>query len=312
MTVGWSAFIAILTIANILACLWLLWWTRKKRPVTQTSDGHDATTGHTWDGDLTEFNKPLPKWWLNLFYLSIVFALGYLVVYPGLGAFAGTSGWSSTAQHDADAAAAESKLRVLFARFEGIAVAQLASNPEAVALGRSVFANNCTQCHGSDARGARGFPNLTDNDWIWGGDPDTVLASIVGGRQAAMPAWAAVLGEQGITEAATYVLSLSGQPVDAALAEAGKARYATICIACHGPDGKGNQALGAPNLTDNIWLYGNDLATISEGLRKGRNGMMPAQEAIIGVDRARLAAAWVLALQSGSAAAPAAAAAASP
>jgi cytochrome c oxidase cbb3-type subunit 3 len=295
MSAGWSIFIAVLTIGNILACLWLLWWTRKKRAAAQTSDAHNATTGHTWDGDLTEYNKPLPKWWLNLFYISIVFGLGYLVLFPGLGAFAGTRGWSSSAQHAADAAAAEAKLRTLFARFDGVPIAELASNPEAVALGRSVFANHCAQCHGSDARGARGFPNLTDNDWIWGGEPDTVLASIVAGRQAAMPAWGAVLGDQGVTEAASYVLSLSGQPVDAALAEAGRARYMTICVACHGPEGKGNPALGAPNLTDGVWLYGNDLATISEGIRNGRNGMMPAQQAIIGVERARLAAAWVLA-----------------
>jgi cytochrome c oxidase cbb3-type subunit 3 len=224
-----------------------------------------------------------------------MFGLGYLVLFPGLGAFSGTRGWSSSAQHDADAAAAEAKLRALFARFDGVPVAELASNPEAVALGRSVFANNCAQCHGSDARGARGFPNLTDSEWIWGGEPDTVLASIVGGRQAAMPAWGAVLGEQGITEAANYVLGLSGQPMDAALAEAGKARYMTICVACHGPEGKGNPALGAPNLTDGNWLYGGDLATISEGIRNGRNGVMPAQKSIIGEDRARLAAAWVLA-----------------
>jgi cytochrome c oxidase cbb3-type subunit 3 len=305
MSTNWTLFISILTIANIAACFWLLWWTRKKRPPSQTSDSPSATTGHTWDGDLQEYNKPLPKWWLNLFYATIVFSIGYLVAFPGLGAFAGTRGWSSAAQHDADAAAAEQKLRAVYAKFDGVPVDDLASNAEAVALGRSVFANHCAQCHGSDARGAKGFPNLTDADWQWGGDPETVLATIQGGRQAAMPPWGAVLGDQGVTEVATYVLSLSGHPADAALAAAGKARYDTLCVACHGPEGKGNPLLGAPNLTDATWLYGSDFATISDTIRNGRNGMMPAQEPIIGPERARLAAAWVLAQSRGASSAAA-------
>lgn len=303
MTINWTLFISILTLLNIFACFWLLWWTRKKRPPSQTSDASDATTGHIWDGDLTEYNKPLPKWWLNSFYVSIVFGLAYLVIFPGLGAFAGTTGWSSVAQHDADATAAEQKLRTLFARFDGMPVSELATNAEAVALGRSVFANHCAQCHGSDARGALGFPNLVDGEWIWGGEPDTVLASIVGGRQAAMPPWGAVLGDQGVTEVVAYVQQLAGQPADAALASAGKARYDMLCIACHGAEGKGNPMLGAPNLTDDIWLYGSDPAAIAHSVRAGRNGVMPAQEAIIGVDRARLAAAWVLAQSKPAAAA---------
>lgn len=303
MSSNWSVYIVILTVINILACFWLLWWTRKKRAPGQTGDDPTSTTGHTWDGDLQEYNKPLPKWWLNFFYATIVFSIGYLVLYPGLGAFAGTKGWSSVSQHDADAAASEAKLRTLFAKFDGQSVADLARNAEAVALGRSVFANNCSQCHGSDARGAKGFPNLTDADWIWGGEPETVLTTIRGGRQAAMPPWGAVLGEQGVTEVATYVQSLSGQSVDAAVAAAGKARYDTICIACHGPEGKGNPLLGAPNLTDDVWLYGRDFATISETIRNGRNGLMPAQEPIIGPERSRLVAAWVLSQSQGGPAA---------
>jgi cytochrome c oxidase cbb3-type subunit 3 len=296
MTLNWTLFISILTLLNIVACFWLLWWTRKKRPSSQTSDAMDATTGHIWDGDLTEYNKPLPKWWLNSFYVSIVFGLAYLVIFPGLGAFAGTTGWSSVAQHDADATAAEEKLRTLFARFDGMPLSELATNAEAVALGRSVFANHCAQCHGSDARGARGFPNLVDGEWIWGGEPDAVLATIVGGRQAVMPPWGAVLGDQGVAEVVAYVQQLAGQGgADAALASAGKARYDTLCVACHGPEGKGNPMLGAPNLADDIWLYGSDPAAIAESVRAGRNGVMPAQEPLIGVDRARLAAAWVLA-----------------
>lgn len=291
MTLGWTLFITIFTVANILACFWLLWWTRKRRdePLSQTE-----TTGHVWDGDLAEYNKPLPKWWLNLFYITIVFSLAYLVLYPGLGGFAGTLGWSSSDQHAADARAAEAKIEPLFARFRSMDLLELKKDPEAVALGANVFAANCTTCHGSDGRGARGFPNLMDASWQWGGDPDAVLTTILEGRTAAMPGWGQLLGEQGVTEVAVYVQSLSGQQVDPALAAAGKARFETVCIACHGIDGKGNPALGAPDLTDDVWLYGGDFATIANAIRNGLNGHMPPHGPILGQDRARLVAAWVL------------------
>ena len=198
------------------------------------------TTGHVWDEDMTEGNQPLPKWWMNLFYLTIVFAFAYLVIYPSLGSFAGVSGWTSQKEHAADVAAAQAKLEPILARFRNQPVAALALDPEATQLGHSVFANNCATCHGSDARGARGFPNLTDQDWLWGGDPETVLTTIRQGRLAAMPALKDVLGEQGVTAAAAYVQSLSGRTVDAALAQAGAQHFQTICAACHGPDGKGN------------------------------------------------------------------------
>jgi cytochrome c oxidase cbb3-type subunit 3 len=296
MSFSWTLFVAILTIVNILACFWLLWWTRKKRPSSQTNDAPQATTGHIWDGDLSEYNKPLPKWWLNLFYITIVFSLAYLVIYPGLGGFAGTSNWSQVSQHAADVAEARAKLEPLFARFRDQPLLELARNQEALALGRAVFANNCAQCHGSDARGARGFPNLTDADWVWGSDPESVLTTIREGRTAVMPPWGALLGDQGVTETAIYTQSLSGAKVDEALARAGQARYNTICIACHGPDGKGVPGTGAPNLTDDIWLYGSDFDTIAEGIRNGRNGQMPAHEDLLGEDRVRLVAAWVLSL----------------
>jgi cytochrome c oxidase cbb3-type subunit 3 len=295
MNFSWTLFISVLTLVNILACFWLLWWTRKKKPSTQDGDSAQATTGHVWDGDLREYNKPLPKWWLNMFYISIVFSLGYLVIFPGLGAFAGTQSWSSAKQHDEDVAVAEAKLKPLFAKYSAITVADLARDEGALALGRSVFANNCVQCHGSDARGAKGFPNLTDADWLWGSDAESVLASILNGRNAAMPAWGAVLGEQGVKEVAVYVQGLSGQTVDATMAASGQARFTTTCVACHGPEGKGNVQLGAPNLTDNIWLYGGDYASIVTSIQHGRQGKMPAHETLIGKDRARLAAAWVLA-----------------
>jgi cytochrome c oxidase cbb3-type subunit 3 len=291
MSAGWSWFVIVLTVANILGCLWLLWWTR--RPRGDKPEGE--TTGHVWDGDLVEGNKPMPRWWINLFYITIVFAFAYLIYYPGLGAFAGVSGWTSQKKHAADVAAAQAKLEPILARFRGQPVASLAADAEALELGRSVFANNCATCHGSDARGARGFPNLTDADWQWGGEPDTVLATVMGGRQAAMPPFGAALNPDSVAATAAYVQSLSGQPVDAARAQAGASHFQMLCSACHGADGRGNPLLGAPNLTDGTWLYGSDAATIAETITKGRNGQMPAHADLIGEDRARLAAAWVLA-----------------
>lgn len=291
MSQGWTLYISILTIVNILACLWLLWWTAKNR----SNKAEDQDTGHVWDGDLRELNRPLPKWWLNLFYLTIVFALGYLVYYPGLGSFTGTSKWTSGNEHDADAVAAETKIAPIFARFRSKAVADLIHDADAQRLGASVFANNCATCHGSDAKGAKGYPNLTDQDWLWGGEPDTVLTTILEGRQGAMPALGAALGEDGVAATAVYVQSLSGMQVDDALAAKGQAQFQTICAACHGPEGKGNPLLGAPNLTDHTWLYGSEFAVIAETIRNGRAGQMPAHRPILGEDRVRLAAAWVLA-----------------
>jgi cytochrome c oxidase cbb3-type subunit 3 len=292
MSSAWSWYIIVLVAINVLGCVWLLWWTGRSRGVTG-SDGD--TTGHAWDdGAIREYNKPLPRWWLNLFYLTIVFSIGYLVWYPGLGSFAGTSGWTSRAQHDAERDRAEQALAPLFARFESMPIPDIARDPDGLRLGRSVFANHCATCHGSDARGALGFPNLTDTAWHWGGDPDAILTSVLAGREGVMPPLGAVLGSDlAITEVAVYVQSLSGQKVSAGLAAAGKRRYDTLCIACHGADGTGTQALGAPDLTDQAWVYGSSVEAIREGIIKGRHGQMPAHAQIIGPIRARLVAAWV-------------------
>jgi cytochrome c oxidase cbb3-type subunit 3 len=294
MSAGWSWYVIALTVANIAGCVWLLWWTGRKR-----GDGkpEGATTGHVWDNDLVEGNKPMPRWWINLFYITIAFAIVYLAWYPGLGAFAGVGNWDSRSEHAAEVAAAEAKLEPVLARFRGQPIAEVAASAEAVELGRSVFANNCATCHGSDGRGARGFPNLTDADWQWGGEPDTVLATVTGGRQAAMPPFGPVLGAEGVAATAAYVQSLSGQDVDAKATAAGATHFQSLCIACHGADGIGNPLLGAPNLTDRTWLYGGDAATIAETIANGRSGQMPAHGELIGEDRARLAAAWVLAQQ---------------
>jgi cytochrome c oxidase cbb3-type subunit 3 len=303
MTTGWSLYVIFLVVLNIVGCAWLLWWTSKRRGDEARNDSE--TTGHVWDGDLTEYNKPLPRWWIILFWLTIAYSVGYLVWYPGMGNFAGTSGWSSAKEHDADKAEADARLAEAFGRFDGMSVDEVAKHEEAVAFGARLFQNHCAQCHGSDARGAKGFPNLTDGDWLWGGSPEQILATIVDGRQAAMPALgAAIGGDVGVTEVAAYVQSLSGIKADPALAEAGKAKYAGVCAACHGVEGKGNPILGAPNLTDDTWLYGSDFATISEGIRNGRNGMMPAHGPIIGETRSRLVGAYVWTISHGKDAEP--------
>lgn len=292
MSAFWSIFIIVIVAINIVGCVALLWYTSRRRD----GGGAEDTTGHVWDEDLTEYNKPLPRWWIILFYLTILYSIGYLIYYPGMGSFEGTSGWTSQGEHDEAKAEADARMAAMFARFEGRELTALAQDEEALRHGQSVFANHCATCHGSDARGARGFPNLVDESWQWGGTPDQVLASILNGRQGVMPALGAAMGgDQGVTETVVYVQSLSGQKVDQALATAGKQRYQTLCVACHGPEGKGMAALGAPDLTDDIWLYGGDFESIRTTLVQGRNGQMPAHGPLIGEARSRLVAAWVLA-----------------
>ena len=284
-----SAYVIALTIVAIVGCVWLLRWTGKRRP----GDPKPEDTSHTWDEDLTEYNKPMPRWWLVLFYLTIVFGVGYLVYYPGLGSWQGTSGWTSAKEHDAEQALAEKRLAAVFAEYEGGSIEELAQNQDALRHGRSIFANHCANCHGSDARGAKGFPNLVDDIWHWGGGADDILATVTGGRQAAMPAMEQLLGPLGTSATAIYVTSLSGRRGDAMMIAKGREHFAGICAACHGPDGKGNQAMGAPDLTDDYWLYGGDFESVRTSISHGRQGMMPAHEPLIGRMRARLVAAWV-------------------
>jgi len=300
MTSGWSVFIVLVTIVNIIACVWLLRWTAKPKSATEKIGG-GADTGHVWDTDLREYNNPLPKWWLWLFYITVVFGLVYLVLYPGLGTFKGIMGWTQANQYEAEKAAVEAKAAEWFAPFASMTVPQLAGDAKAMSTANNLFQNNCAQCHGSDGGGAKGFPNLSDADWQWGGDADTVVQTITAGRMAAMPPWGEVLGPDGVEEAVAYVQTLSGQPADAAKAAAGKTRFETVCAACHGMDGKGNPLLGAPNLTDQTWLYGRDAATIRETIVKGRNGQMPSFGDKLGEQRVRLLAAYVTRLsKSGS------------
>lgn len=295
MTTGWSLYVIVLSLVNILACVWLLRWTAKPKSAgEQIGPGHD--TGHVWDRDLREWNNPLPRWWLWLFYLTVAFGLLYLALYPGLGAIQGLKGWTQVGQYEQERAAAEARAAQYLAPFATMTVPQLAADPKAMATARNLFQNNCAQCHGSDGGGARGFPNLADKDWQWGGDPDSVVATIAGGRVAAgMVAWGPVLGEQGVDKVVAYLQQLSGQPHDAALAaEGGQLFMTTGCIGCHGMDGKGNPALGAPNLTDDVWVYGGDAATLRESVANGRAGQMPAFGERLGTERVRLLAAYAL------------------
>lgn len=292
MTTGWSLWIVVLTIANILACVWLLRWTSKPKTRDEKIGG-GADTGHVWDTDLREYNNPLPKWWLWLFYITVVFGLLYLALYPGLGSFSGTKKWTQVGQYEQEKAEVEARANELLAPLAALPIADLVGNEQAMSTAHNLFQQNCAQCHGSDGGGARGFPNLANADWQWGAEPDAVVTTIASGRMAAMPPWGAVLGDQGVEEVVAYVQTLSGQPADGALATAGEARYQQVCAACHGLDGKGMAAVGAPNLTDEVWLYGSDAATIRQTVVGGRNGQMPAWGEKLGEQRVKLLAAYV-------------------
>ena len=286
----WNWWVVLISVGTILACWWLLHWTKG---VSERSDDDDGSTGHVWDEDIRELNTPLPRWWLHLFNITIVFALVYLALYPGLGNFSGFLGWTQIGQYDDAMASTAVAQEPVFARFREMDGNALMADAEAREIGGRLFANNCAMCHGSDGRGAKGFPNLADNDWLWGDSYDTVLSSISTGRIGAMPPMGAALGEDGVREVVAHVQQLSGQKADPEMAAAGQARFQMVCMACHGMDGTGNQALGAPNLTDEIWLYGGNPADIEATVINGRSGNMPAHQNLLNEDRRRLIAAYV-------------------
>jgi cytochrome c oxidase cbb3-type subunit III len=286
--------IAIVVLLNIAALMYLLFGLRRQRGEKSVTT---ETTGHVWDEDLRELNNPLPRWWLWLFVITTVFGLGYLVVYPGLGNYRGTAGWSSQGQLAEQTASSEALLEKTFQPFEHRSPVELATNPGAVRIGRNLFVNNCAACHGSDARGAPGFPNLTDHDWLWGGTPEAIEQSIAQGRTSTMPPWKQALGgDAGVEDTLRYVMSLSGRELPAGDLNSGKAKFAAICTACHGPDAHGNQALGAPNLTDPIWLNGGAVATVRESIANGRHAEMPAHLERLGQTRVNLLTAYVISL----------------
>jgi cytochrome c oxidase cbb3-type subunit 3 len=268
----WSLYVAGITLVSIIACLLLLWFSGKAKAMT----ANDNTTGHVWDGDLREMNNPLPRWWVGLFLITIAFAFTYLTMYPGAGSFAGKFGWTSHGQWDAEMAKGNEQVAPIYAKFSGMPVEDVAKDPQAMAIGDRLFMNNCAQCHGSDARGSKGFPDLTDKDWLWGGSPETIKETITNGRHGMMPPMAAAVGSpDDVRNLANYVLSLSGAPHDSVKAALGKSKFGA-CAACHGMDGKGNQAMGAPNLTDDIWLYGYGENAIVERINNGADNVMPA------------------------------------
>jgi len=292
MTNFFNWWVIVITLVNIFACYWLIKWTMKSRP-EESAEGE--ATGHTWDG-LQELNNPLPKWWLWLFYFTIIFSLVYLVIYPGLGNFQGTLGWSSQGQYDEEVGESDKKYGPIFAAFAAKSIPDLAKDADALKAGERLFSSYCSQCHGSDAKGTTSYPNLSDNDWLWGGSPEQIKATIMNGRNGVMPAWGAPLGEQGVENVANYVQSLSGRKVDSASAEAGKSQFEVMCAACHGMDGTGNQALGAPNLTDDIWLHGASPGRIKKTIADGKNGVMPAHNKFLGDDKSHLLAAYIYSL----------------
>ncbi|MCX7240914.1 MAG: cytochrome-c oxidase, cbb3-type subunit III [Burkholderiales bacterium] len=269
----WSIYVAGITGVSILACAILLWLTGKTHAMTAS----DNTTGHVWDEDLREMNNPLPRWWVGLFIITIVFGVVYLTLYPGMGSFAGTAKWSQQDQYEREVAKGNAEVAPLYAKFSAMAVEDVARDPQARAIGERLFMNNCSQCHGSDARGSKGFPNLTDGDWLHGGTPDKIKETITKGRIGNMPPMAAALGTaEDAKNVANYVLSLSNSPHDSVRAQAGKEKFA-VCAACHGPDAKGMQAVGSANLTDNIWLHGFGEAAILAMINNGKVNQMPAQ-----------------------------------
>ena len=290
MSTFWSWYVAVLTVANIVGCYWLIKWATKTR-TGEAAEGD--VTGHTWDEDLQEYNNPLPRWWLWLFYLTMVFGLLYIALYPGLGAYQGSIGWTQVSQYEAEMKKADETYGPLFAGFAKQDIPTLANDAQAKQIGQRLFINYCSTCHGSDAGGAPGFPNLTDNDWLYGSTPEDIKNTILNGRSGVMPAMATALGEEGIKEVTAYVMSLSGRDTDSTLASNGKTKFEAMCAACHQPSGEGNTLIGAPNLTDNIWLYGGSAGVIAKTIREGRNGIMPSHRNFLGEDKAHVIAAYI-------------------
>jgi cytochrome c oxidase cbb3-type subunit 3 len=290
----WSWWIITIVVGGIAFCIWLLLGNKKS---TLPAGGTAEATGHVWDEDLEELNNPLPRWWIIKFYITIVFGIAYLALYPGLGTFEGVLGWTEKGQYEAEISAADTKYGPLYDKYMNQDIPAVAADEDAMKMGERLYVNYCAVCHGSDGRGATGFPNLRDSNWLYGGTPEAIKHSIMYGRQGAMPAWEAPLGgAEGVEQAAAYVMKLAGRDVDESLAEQGKQKYDTLCVACHGADGTGNIAMGAPNLTDSSWLYGGSPRAIKESIAKGRSGVMPAHSEFLGEAKVHILAAYIYSL----------------
>ena len=289
----WQWYITILVVISIAGITALVIWMSKGK----LKVGEEAKPmGHVWDDDLQELNNPLPKWWLNLFYLTLIFAVIYLALYPGLGTIKGLLGWSELGQYENEMKKADEHYGPIFEKYRNENVTALIGNKDAVKIGERLYMTYCTNCHGADAHGNSGFPNLTDNDWLYGGSPENIQMSIMNGRGGIMPAWGPVIGQEGVYNAASYIMSLSGRKVPQDAAIAGKEIFAKTCAGCHGADAKGNPAIGAPNLTDNIWLYGGTQQAILRSISGGRQGKMPAHGDFLGEAKVHLLATYVYSL----------------
>lgn len=285
----WSVYVAAAVVISIIACVILLWISG----TTKVSAAADNTTGHVWDGDLREMNNPLPRWWVYLFIITVIFGLVYAALYPTLGSYKGQLGWSSSGQHAAEVDKVGKAIAPVYAEYAKMDVAAVAGDAKAMAIGERLFMNNCAQCHGSDARGSKGFPNLTDGDWLYGGAPENIKETITQGRNGVMPPMAAAVGTpEDVRNLAQYVLSLSGSPHDAVQATLGKDKFGA-CAACHGADGKGNIAMGAPNLTDNVWLHGWGADAVIKMVNEGKNNVMTAQNRLLNEDQIHVLTAYV-------------------
>ena len=291
MASHWSIWIIVLTTITFIGLVWVLFANRTRQ---QSQD--DKTTGHVYDG-IEEYDNPLPAWWFAMFVITIVWGVAYLVMYPGMGNFPGVLGWTQLEQHEAEIAAADERYRPIRDRYLAMPVEEIAADPAVRKMGMRMFGNNCAQCHGADARGSYGFPNLTDDDWIWGDSPEAIKTALVQGRVAVMPGWGEIIGEDGVRQVTAYVLDLNGRDAPAEDVEAGKALYGQFCVACHGPEGLGNPALGAPNLTNGIWLYGGKEEQIAHSIRAGRNGQMPSFKDQLSEDKIHILTAYVYGLR---------------
>jgi cytochrome c oxidase cbb3-type subunit 3 len=285
MTSFWSAWIIILTVVTLVLTTWILFANR-------TRENPGQTTGHVFDG-IEEYDNPMPMWWFIMFVLSLVFGVAYLVAYPGMGNFPGLLDWSQQKSYEQELADADTKYGPLFERYANMPVEDVASDTQAMKMAGRIFANNCALCHGADARGGFGFPNLADNTWLYGGSAEQIKHSITHGRTGAMPGWEAAMGADGVAATTAYVLSLSGREADTAKVTEGEAKYQMFCVACHGPEGKGNQMMGAPDLTDDVWLYGGSPGRIKQTIASGRNGQMPAHDELLNSNKIHLLSAYV-------------------
>ncbi|WP_192870753.1 cytochrome-c oxidase, cbb3-type subunit III [Agaribacterium haliotis] len=294
MSTFWSLWIIVLTLACLALVIWVLFANRKVA-VRDDQDPENRTTGHVYDG-IEEYDNPLPRWWFNMFIATLIFGAIWLLLYPGLGSWKGLLGWTSVGELKADQEKALASYEQSYGVFNQMSVEELIDNPKAMKMGARLFANNCAVCHGADAGGNFGFPDLSDGDWLYGGKPEQIRDSITNGRNGAMPPWGAILGEAKVAQVADYVLSLSGAEHDAASAADGASVFAQNCAACHGADGKGMHALGAPNLTDDIWLYDGSREGIMHSVRNGRANQMPAQKDLLREDKIHVLTAYVYSL----------------